>query len=324
MVNMRIFVLTTVVIFISFSYSQISYAGCTKNGDTIICTNSVPNPDLVGIQEAGNNNNLTIEMQSGSIINTTAASTEAIDVGNGNNSLIMNNAQVISIDNDNAMSFGSGNNLFHISDSQIRCEEDCIDMGNGPGELTLTGSLIQSIDNNGIDAEDGPDKLTVIDSQILAGEACCNNFGVTLGNGDDELSVVNSRIAGFTMNQPIPFAITMGDGINTVRLGNLAQIEGLIRCNESTDTDTIVFEMAVPSDEVDAVNAEIATKNPAGDSIVINGLLYQWIDCDELVPQVVGGFSTSVPTLSQWGLIAMAGILGIVGLMVIRRRKATV
>ena len=31
-----------------------------------------------------------------------------------------------------------------------------------------------------------------------------------------------------------------------------------------------------------------------------------------------------VPTLSEWGLIAMAGILGIVGfIMVIRRRKAT-
>ncbi len=31
----------------------------------------------------------------------------------------------------------------------------------------------------------------------------------------------------------------------------------------------------------------------------------------------------SVPTLSQWGLIALAGILGIVGFMVIRRRKVT-
>jgi len=30
-----------------------------------------------------------------------------------------------------------------------------------------------------------------------------------------------------------------------------------------------------------------------------------------------------VPTLSEWGLIAMAGILGIVGFMVIRRRKVT-
>ncbi len=32
---------------------------------------------------------------------------------------------------------------------------------------------------------------------------------------------------------------------------------------------------------------------------------------------------TNVPTLSEWGLITMAGILGIVGLIVIRRRKVT-
>jgi hypothetical protein len=31
----------------------------------------------------------------------------------------------------------------------------------------------------------------------------------------------------------------------------------------------------------------------------------------------------NVPTLSEWGLIAMAGVLGIIGFMVIRRRKAT-
>ena len=30
-----------------------------------------------------------------------------------------------------------------------------------------------------------------------------------------------------------------------------------------------------------------------------------------------------IPTLSEWGLIAMAAILGIVGFMVIRRRKVT-
>jgi len=32
---------------------------------------------------------------------------------------------------------------------------------------------------------------------------------------------------------------------------------------------------------------------------------------------------TNVPTLSEWGLIALAGVLGIVGFMVIRRRKVT-
>jgi len=34
--------------------------------------------------------------------------------------------------------------------------------------------------------------------------------------------------------------------------------------------------------------------------------------------------TTPIPTLSEWGLIAMAGILGIVGFMVIRRRKESV
>jgi hypothetical protein len=38
---------------------------------------------------------------------------------------------------------------------------------------------------------------------------------------------------------------------------------------------------------------------------------------DESLPE------RNVPTLSEWGLIAMAGILGIAGFMVIRRRKAT-
>jgi len=47
------------------------------------------------------------------------------------------------------------------------------------------------------------------------------------------------------------------------------------------------------------------------------------VDDTGLVTQFVCEVPTSVPTLSEWGLIAMAGILGIVGLMVMRRRKVT-
>jgi hypothetical protein len=36
-----------------------------------------------------------------------------------------------------------------------------------------------------------------------------------------------------------------------------------------------------------------------------------------------GPFATDIPTLSQWGLIAMVSILGIVGFIVMRRRKVT-
>ena len=38
---------------------------------------------------------------------------------------------------------------------------------------------------------------------------------------------------------------------------------------------------------------------------------------------VCNAFIADIPTLSEWGLIAMAGVLGIVGFMVLRRRKVT-
>jgi len=41
--------------------------------------------------------------------------------------------------------------------------------------------------------------------------------------------------------------------------------------------------------------------------------------CSGLNPEDV----RNVPTLSEWGLIAMAGVLGLVGFMVMRRKRAT-
>ena len=59
-------------------------------------------------------------------------------------------------------------------------------------------------------------------------------------------------------------------------------------------------------------------------SIIIDG---DGSDHGELLYELSFGqcepFTRNVPTLSEWGLIAMAGILGLVGFMVIRRRQAT-
>jgi len=54
--------------------------------------------------------------------------------------------------------------------------------------------------------------------------------------------------------------------------------------------------------------------DPAGDGFFITGLEGEIGAC---------GGSASIPTLNEWGLIAMASILGIVGFMVMRRRKVT-
>lgn len=46
--------------------------------------------------------------------------------------------------------------------------------------------------------------------------------------------------------------------------------------------------------------------------------------CSEITGQCVSGGSeaSAIPTLSEWGLIATAGILGIAGYLVMRRKKA--
>ncbi len=46
-------------------------------------------------------------------------------------------------------------------------------------------------------------------------------------------------------------------------------------------------------------------------------------NCSEVPECADPKVSTPIPTLTQWGLIAMVVVLGIVGFMVIRRRKVT-
>jgi hypothetical protein len=53
------------------------------------------------------------------------------------------------------------------------------------------------------------------------------------------------------------------------------------------------------------------------DNVVEDALCNQDTDLCELIPVV-----SNIPTLNEWGLIAMAGILGIAGFLIIRRRKA--
>ena len=57
------------------------------------------------------------------------------------------------------------------------------------------------------------------------------------------------------------------------------------------------------------------------DDVVVGEIWFDGVSCSE-VPQcqIV---NTPIPTLSEWGLIAIAAVLGVVGFMVIRRRKAT-
>ncbi|GJM16692.1 MAG: hypothetical protein DHS20C13_20190 [Thermodesulfobacteriota bacterium] len=67
--------------------------------------------------------------------------------------------------------------------------------------------------------------------------------------------------------------------------------------------------------------AELFNSNDTIPGDLLSGLSQQ--DLEQCVNWQFGAPSSTVPTLSEWGLIAMAGLLGIVGFMVIRRRQAT-
>lgn len=83
-----------------------------------------------------------------------------------------------------------------------------------------------------------------------------------------------------------------------------------------------ILEEVTPGWELD----EVECNEPPGVNISIleNGVSIECLTIAQVTCNFVNRMDTTeVPTLSEWGLISMASILGIVGFMVIRRRKAT-
>jgi len=312
--------ITLLTLTFSYAFTQFTLAVCTEGPpDTFTCNTNPPNPDLMGIQEGANNNDLIIDVLPGAGIDTTASGDNGIDTGDGNNRVTVNQAEITALDRD-SMDLGDGDDIVEVNDSTLRCEDNCIHTQGGNDRIDVRRSIVASFDNNGIEAQGGDNIVHVIDSDIIGGPDTGNNFGIKFGSGDDMLTVTNSLVFGDrTGGQDVAIVFDAGD--DTLRLETGARIEGLIECGP--DFDTIIFAMAVPTGAIDSITSAILSKDPAGDSITINKLFYEWVDCEELIPELTGGFISPVPTLSEWGLIAMAGILGIVGFLVMRRRKAT-
>ncbi|MCH7519976.1 MAG: IPTL-CTERM sorting domain-containing protein [Candidatus Dadabacteria bacterium] len=263
----RLFLVSVIAVATFFAYQQISFAVCVEGPtDTFTCNTNPPNPDPVGVQQLGNNADLTVNVLPGAGINTLGMP-----------------------------------------------DTDAIKTSNGSDNITITGGDLRASDN-GISTGNGGDNIMVEDSLI---SGICE--AIRTGNDGDTITVINSTIISSGCE-----AVNLGNDDDTLTLGTGANIVGLIRCGNNFDT--LIFTMAVPDEDLAFLSLKISSLNPAGDSIAINGLFYIWEDCELLVNEIVGGgfrMIRPIPTLSEWGLIAMAGILGIVGFMVLRRRKVT-
>ncbi len=304
---------TIIAVAISFAYTELTQAVCVEGpADTFTCNTDPPNPDLGGVQ-ASIANDVTVNVLPDAEINTQGqpGNLDAIRTGNGSDDITItggavraedvgvnsgnNNDTVKVVDSivsalERAIDPGNGADTVMVEDSEITCdEEDCIHTGNGEDVVMVNGSLVTGLSGDGIETANQDDQVTISDS-IITGDV--GFFAVDLGNGDDTL--------------------TIGTG---------AVLNNGIDCRD--DFDTLIFAMEVPEEAVAFISSELAGKDPAGDSITINNIFYQWQECEVIVSQLVGVPNVRpIPTLSEWGLIAMAGVLGFAGLLVVRRRQA--
>ena len=329
---MRRYLYTLIIaLLICGSYHQMAYSVCPQPvGNTVTCTDNQPNPDLNGVQWDGALGNLIINMLSGSAIDTRLASggngEEGIATGDGNITITLNNAMLYG--QLQAIETEIGDDVVNITDSIVsHIEANTIELGQGSNTLNITRSVVTNPDGRVLSMTGaGVDNVSIIDSQIMSLDT--QGRALNTGSSSDNVLVENSIMQGGSAFDPIPNVVDVGPGDDTVTLSTGADIRGvtpqgtgpgLIDCG--SDFDTLVFAMAVPQDQIVAIAAEIASKNPAADDITIDGLTYVWEDCEELVSQLI--VNEPIPTLSQWGLIAMVAILGLVGFMVIRRRQVT-
>ena len=320
---------------ITFAYSNISFAVCGGGPLIFFCNANAPNPDLNGIQEAGNNGNLTIDVLPGAEIDTRTASggngLDGIKTGDGNNLINVNNGSVAG--QLSAIETEAGNDELNITDSEVTHApaNNTIDTGLGNDLINVIRSNIFSEDDRVISAGGGDDTVNVIDSEVKALEGTGSNAAIDTGGGVDNVFVENSLVRGTSQFQPLAESVDLKPGNDTLTIGSNAVLRGLtvadgegpglIDCG--SDFDTIVFAMDVPEEAVGAISTQILQAGLPEGSITINGLFYIWEDCELLIPQLNGVREVRpIPTISQWGYIAMAGVLGIVGFITIHRRKA--
>ncbi len=320
-----------IVAVLSFAFTQISFAVCVEGpANNFTCNTNPPNPDLMGVQQGGNGANLQITVLPGAAINTAGqpGDLDGIEVGDGNNRIDITGASVIV--QDDGILTGDGNNVINVYGSLIETTDigdpDAIDTGDGNDIINIIGnSTLISIDDDAITSSRGNDQIFISDSELTAGQISGNNFAVSAGPGDDMITVRDSTLRSGPTGAA---SIRASNGNDTIIIEGVgATLIDQIDCG--SEFDTIEFAMAVPATEIGAACAAIESADPQAGSITINGLFYQWEDCEQLVcdlqiaPIAPTSTPTAIPTLNEWGLIALIISLGIiVGVLVYRRRLA--
>lgn len=330
----RYFLITIFTITFLIGHNEMSLAVCTEGpANTFTCNTDPPNPDPDGIQQETNDNNLTINVLPGGAIDNRdqPGNPDGIETGNGNNVITVDNGSVTG--SNVGIRTGSGDDTANITDSTVAgTDNEGIILGTGTNLLNVIDSVVTSIEDRAISLSIGVDEVHVQGSEVKVLTASGADSGLATSSGDDKVFVENSIIQGGTSNVSItPTAIELASGNDTLTLLNGADLRGLssgnvegigiINCG--IDFDTIIFAMDVPEERLSFFSNQIAQATVPDGNVTINGLYYEWVDCEVLVNELVGVRNVRpIPTLSEWGLIVMAGIIGLAGFIAIRKKYA--
>ena len=334
-----------ITICLSFGLSQVSYAVCVQNGNTpgggniINCPAPVQNGPL-NIGTVPNTTNLAdelnlpagggidtpgvtaVDMEDGDdIVNVNGGSVmgiSAIVLGDGNHTVTMNGGTLIGTTGQAIDANQNSTNIISINGGLLDGENQAIQTGAGGDDITVNGGTLTADDIQVIDTSGGNDRVTINAGSLENSGFGDNNEIIDTSSGNDVVALNGGTYmlsSGFD-------SVDLGSNNDLLTFGANVNLDGFVDCG--TGFDTLVFAMEVPEDLVLLISSEIIGSNPAGDSIVINDITYEWEDCELLLAQLVAGPNPvrPIPTLSQWGLIALAGIMGIVGVLFVRRKVA--
>lgn len=276
--------------------------------------------------------------------------------------LIVNANSGIDLDNiDNAVNLGMGNDIVTINgpNSLIRGNR-AIDSDDAL-DITINGGLLQGTTSNVVDSTGGLNTL-VDTVNMFGGSIIGPSDGIATGNGDDIINILggiiqsNEPIDAGQGNDQITIRNARLTGTNAVKasvgndliiLGDGAEISGIVECGSGDDIvilenvssfnidlnlgfieggpdiDELIFRQTVPLSQCDLLTTQINNLLPSSGSFTINGVTYAWQNFETITPELeCVEFTRPIPTLTEWGMIATAGLLGIIGLFAIRRRKA--
>ncbi|MEM7009421.1 MAG: IPTL-CTERM sorting domain-containing protein [Thermodesulfobacteriota bacterium] len=239
--------------------------------------------------------------------------------GNDNNGLqtttlndIVNMNQGSSITGPDFISLSAGDDILNMNGATIMLGPS-INLSTGNDTMNvLDGSKI--INTSGCINAASEDDTIIIDNAVLE----CGSAGVNGAAGNDIVELSNTT---FTISNQGAHAVTTSNDDDQITIGNRV----LLVTNDAqsidcgTGDDTLTFAMNVPAEQLASISAEIAAADPQAGSITINGYFYSWERCDELVNALNTG-PKNVPTLSQWGLITLAALIGIFAVVVAKRR----